>query len=940
MIKKFKVVVAVLLIASFLCMYSNNVYAEYDSSQREKIKVGFFAMDGYHMMDDEGNRSGYGRDVLQLMARYWDVEFEYVGYDQSWDDMQQMLEDGEIDMLSPARKTSEREMKYDFSRGIGSSKGILTVRSDNNRIVEQDYSTYNNMRVAFLNGNTENAEFYEFAEEKGFEYEPVYFELSSDMADALQSGEVDAIATTSLRQTQNERIIDEFDNCEYYFMVKKGNTGLLDQINYAIDQMNATEGDWKTELENQYYNNYDNKNLDFTVEEKAVIQEYGSKEHPLMVLCDPTRYPYSYRENGEMKGIIPDYFRKVAEYTGIYYRFIDCENRDEYIAYQNTEDVGLYIDARVSDDNWIESINCRMTAPYLTMRVVMVNRHDFNGKINRIATVDQTMAGNIEDIYVEDAEKIVYGTREEAMQAVADGEADVAFAYYYSAQAFVNNDQSGMLTYSLVEDVSFQYRMIVSSSQNHMLAGILTKSIYAMPENLVEELASEYTSYKASDVTLKTLIQLHPIMALCIAVLMSTILIMISILLAKIRNRKRLQMLAMEKADEMKILAEQAQAANLAKSTFLANMSHDIRTPMNAIIGFTHIAMENNVDSKIQNCLEKIEESSNHLLSLINNVLDISRIESGNVKCELAPNDIAEITESVLGIMKGYFVGRNLKFEVQRAKPEHLYVMMDSVKIKEILLNILSNAVKYTEDGGTIRFESEYCSGIDSQHILLRCQISDTGIGIDEEFQKHIFEHFTQENIDARTEYNGTGLGLAITKQYIEMMGGTIFVKSKKGVGSTFTVEIPMERAKEKEQSGTENKDTMIDLSKIKLLMAEDNDLNAEIAIVQLQKYGMQVTRAVDGVDVVQMFEGSPAGTFDVILMDIMMPRMNGYEATRAIRNMEKRPDGKTIPIIAMTANAFAEDIQASLNAKMDEHVAKPIVIETVINAIVRNLNR
>lgn len=266
-------------------------------------------------------------------------------------------------------------------------------------------------------------------------------------------------------------------------------------------------------------------------------------------------------------------------------------------------------------------------------------------------------------------------------------------------------------------------------------------------------------------------------------------------------------------------------------------------------------------------------------------------------------------------------------------------MMADAVRIREVLVNILSNAVKFTADGGSVRFETDYHSGEDDRHIVVRYRVTDTGVGMSEEFLGRIFEEFAQEDNGARTQYKGTGLGMAITKQYVDLMGGTILVESKKGMGSTFTVEIPLELTDPetvKQQEMPPDKS----LNDIQVLMAEDNDLNAEIAEIQLEEFGMKVTRAVDGKQAVELFSDSPAGTFDIILMDIMMPKMNGYEAAKAIRNLEDRPDGRTIPILAMTANAFAEDVQASMDVGMNGHLSKPIVMEEVVKTIARNLDR
>ena len=395
---------------------------------------------------------------------------------------------------------------------------------------------------------------------------------------------------------------------------------------------------------------------------------------------------------------------------------------------------------------------------------------------------------------------------------------------------------------------------------------------------------------------------------------------------------------ALEFNKKLQDTLEMVNAANVAKTKFINNMSHDIRTPMNAIIGYTTIALEHTQDTKTKKCLDKINESSEHLLTLINDVLDISRIESGKIKLNLVPVDITGVTDEVINITQGFIISRDLKLEIKRAEIKNPYVLADVTRIREVLVNILSNAVKFTDDGGTITFETDYVTGDDDKHIVAKYIVSDTGIGMSEEFQKHIFEEFTQESTDARTQYKGTGLGMAITKQYVEMMGGKITVHSKQGKGTTFIVEIPMELTNAIPAAKTNGTAKRNSLDGLNILLVEDNDLNAEIAQILLEKEKAAITRVSNGEQAVETFEKNPAGTFDLILMDIMMPQMNGYEATKAIRGLKNRTDGKEIPIIAMTANAFAEDIQVALDAGMNDHIAKPINIDDVIKTILRNL--
>ena len=383
--------------------------------------------------------------------------------------------------------------------------------------------------------------------------------------------------------------------------------------------------------------------------------------------------------------------------------------------------------------------------------------------------------------------------------------------------------------------------------------------------------------------------------------------------------------------------AEEADAANKAKSAFLLSMSHDIRTPMNAIIGFTNIALHQNTVSDIHDSLKKVQQSSNHLLSLLNDVLDFSRIESGKVTISPEPVDMNQLTDNVQAIMNGLLYNRDLQFEVHRENLKNPYVLADVVRIREVLVNLLGNAVKFTKDGGAITLDISSYPGADEKHIITRYVVRDNGIGMSEEFQKKLFDPFSQEDdANARTQYKGTGLGMAITKKYVDMMGGSIAVESKKGVGSTFTVEIPLELPEQVIPS-EQKQHLHRDLTGIHVLMAEDNDLNAELATIMLEDAGMTVTRASDGKEVVNLFKNHPRGTYDLILMDIMMPNMDGHQAAKAIRALGiERSDAVTIPIIALSANAFIDDIQESLNSGMNDHISKPINMEELIDTITK----
>ena len=930
---------ALMLAVCLLCALPRSA-AAYDASTRQTIRVGFFAMDGYHMIDSSRTRSGYGYDFLQLVARYLDVDYTYVGYQTSWEQCQQMLEDGEIDLLTSARKTPEREKKFDFSRPIGTSSAMLTIRSDNSSIVMHDFSTYEGMRVALLKGSTRNDDFADFAQQHGFSYRPIYFHTTSAMAQALQAGAVDAVVTSSLRQTQNERVIETFNSSEFYAIVKKGNTALLDKINYAIDQMNATEGDWVTDLHDRYYENSNNRNLTYSDEELAVIAEYQSESDPLLVICDPTRYPYSYVENGEVKGILPDYFRSLAEYAGITYTFVPCDSREEYLTHRSDGSADLCIDYRINSQSSTEVPNSIFTAPYLTLRVAMVTRSDFDGEIKVVSTVDQSAA--IDNAYTKDAQKLICKTRDEAMEAVLKKQADAAFVYYYTAQAFVNRERSGALTCTLLEETTYNFHIAVAPRVNHALAGVLTKAIYAMPGSLIEDISDGYTAYRARDLTLMTMVELNPVPFMGgMALLAAAVLALFAL---RMNSQRKMAKMARQKAEEMTALAEKADAANKAKSLFLANMSHDIRTPINGIIGLLKIdeAHFDNSDLLRANH-EKMMISADHLLSLINDVLQVSKLEDGDTVLTHEFISLVDLTRDIVTIVidRATEAGIIWDYEKGKAVIPYPYIYGSPLHLRQIFLNIYGNCIKYTDPGGTITtiVESVDLPGLREGMGAYRWTISDTGVGMSPEFLAHIFEPFTQEKADARSIYHGTGLGMTIVKRLVEKMNGTISVTSEVGVGSTFVITIPFEIAPPPAEPLAKEPTETADIHGLRLLLAEDNDLNAEIAEMLLGDEGAEVTTVRNGQQAVERFESSPPGTFDAILMDVMMPVMDGLAATRAIRALD-RPDAKTIPIIAMTANAFEEDARKCLEAGMNEHLSKPLEMQKLTAALVRHCRR
>lgn len=380
---------------------------------------------------------------------------------------------------------------------------------------------------------------------------------------------------------------------------------------------------------------------------------------------------------------------------------------------------------------------------------------------------------------------------------------------------------------------------------------------------------------------------------------------------------------------------ESANQANTAKTDFLSRMSHDIRTPLNGILGMLDIAQKNETNPKtLLECHEKMRTAAFHLKALFNDVLDMQRMETDRFFLEQIPFDIRDILDNCWSMLEAQ--ASRLDITLKKIKPGSLkypYLIGSPLHIRQIFMNLLSNAIKYNKPGGSISVHAEIIRQV-HQNIIYKFIISDTGIGMSPEFQKHIFEPFAQEDTGARTIYKGTGLGMTIVHRLVQEMGGTIQLKSEKNVGSTFTLILPFTIDEHQPSASEETAtDTPADFSDLHILVVEDNELNLEIAVFSLEAAGLNVSTAINGLEAVRLFEKSKPYEYDIILMDIMMPVMNGLDATKAIRGLS-RPDATTVPIIALSANAFAEDIQKSKNAGINEHLAKPLEMDKVLEVI------
>ena len=945
--KNKKIRIMILFLSLFIVSGSAGIKVYANEGAVRTVKVGFFAMPGYHEIVDNKKRQGYGVDFLTLMQRYANLNYQYVGYDKTWEDMQQMLLDGKIDLVTWARKTPEREKKFAFSESIGNSNMQLNVRAGDERYSAGEYEKYNGMTVGVLKGSSHSASMAEFAKQKGFTYKTKKFPNTQTMTEALQQGKIDAIASSSLRKHTGERTLAEFASEDFYVIVRKDNTKLLKEINYAIEQMDTNEGDWRNEL---YYKNYtdtSSNQLAFTQKEREYIAAVQSGKKTITAAAQPDRNPYSYVENKELTGIIPEYFAYLMKRAGLPYTQEVPKDRKEYEEWRHSNYTDILMDSQCGSSSNLRFNFGLVTDPYMQVTMSCVTRKNFSGQIHSIAVVQSQGDSCLDDNIARDAKYITVKSREAAMQAVKDGRADACYVYTYTAAKYVNEDVEGILTYNILNEPVYNEYIYVRNTTDHELVSILNKCIKADEGHYLKELINEYTEYDTSKITIAQFLRQNKIftttlflaaIGFCLAIWFSS------------RNQKNIQKLSdtrliyneeLEgKNKQLEEAVRRAGQANQAKTEFLFNMSHDIRTPMNAILGFASLAQRHLDDKeKIKEYLDKIHRSGDNLLDLINNVLTMSKIETGKDSVNEEVCDLLDLNKSINVSFEASLRKKNQKFH-QEIHVAHTQLWADTTKICQIFMNIIGNAIKYTPEGGSVSLFIQEKPSQKAGYVRMETVVQDTGIGISKKFLPHIFDQFERERNTTASQIEGSGLGMAIVKKTVDLMGGTIQVESELGKGTRVIVQLEHRLAMQEETNASEREAKVVDDDIVKgkrILLAEDNDLNAEIAMEVLKDAGIQVERACDGEQCITMMEEAGRAYYDAILMDIQMPHKNGYQATNAIRQMPDKTKSN-IPIIAMTANAFQEDKKKALNAGMDSFIPKPIDISQLINILAQIL--
>lgn len=896
------------------------------------VRVGLFG-DTFNYVNEKGIRKGYGYELLQTLSGYTGWQLEYVTCD--WSDCFEKLKNGEIDIMGDISYTEDRTEEMLFSdEPMGEEKDYLYADLSRADISASDYKTLNGKKIGVPMGTEPEVMLTEWEEKYDLKTQHVNISNNEDVKQKLANHEIDCFVSMeeSFWADLGISTITRVGSSDIYYAINKDRADIKEELDNAMRALEDANPFYAADLYKRYFS------MDYTPiltgEEKAWLKEHGVIRMGFLTgdsgvsTCDPA--------TGKITGTITDYIQFAADCLGnqeLEFQLVGYDsNEAELDALKSGEiDMIFHFD---QNPNLAEEYRVACTNTTWTSNMMAVtNKQHFNeNQANRVAVPqDKLSLTRYLAVYYPQWEIVDCATQEDAARLVKDGQAD-CFVTGVSSQ---ENYSKKYDFYSVPLPNPARSCFAVNSGNRHLLS-ILNKTIKAMPINM---LTGSLAMYKSSSrkVTLSDFLKDNLFMVLLVSsIFVAVILLAILKLLQKARKAEAAARKAandtQELNEKLQIAAENAESANRAKSTFLFNMSHDIRTPMNAIIGYADLASRHSDDpEKLKKYMENIQVCGQNLLMLLNNVLDLARIENDKTEMEYSVSDVEKDFRNCIAMFRNQADSKSQTLTVTT----HLlypYIYADVPHLTEVCTNLVSNAVKYTGAGGTIRCDVAQKPGEKEGWCDTVVTVADNGIGMSQEFQKHIFEPFERERTSTVSKVEGSGIGMGIVKKLVGLMGGTVEVESKIGVGSTFTVTIPCRIASEEEAQAKRAADPADreSLRGTRILLTEDNDLNAEIANELLQEEGCTVDRAKDGVECVDMLEKAANGTYQIILMDIQMPVMNGYDAAKKIRRMDDPPKAN-IPIVAMTANAFSEDKQVALDAGMNDHIAKPIDMSILV---------
>ena len=908
------------------------VKAAAETAPVKVVRVGSFE-DTFNYCNEKGARKGYGYELLETLSGYTGWQFEYVTCD--WSDCFEKLENGEIDIMGGISYTEDRAEEMLFSdEPMGEEKYYLYADLSRTDTSASDFKTLDGKKIGVVMGTEPEVMLTEWEEKHGIKTQHVNISNNEDVKQKLANHEIDCFV--SLEESYWAELgistITRVGKSSIYYVLNKDRPDLKEELDNAMHALDEEAPFYTADLCKKYFS-LDYKPI-LTGEEKAWLRKHGAIR---MGFLTSDRGVSTYDPaTGEITGTITDYIQFAADCLGnqeLEFQLVGYDDKEAELNALKSGEIDM-ISHFDQSPNLAEEyrVACTNTTWTSNMMAVTNKQLFIENQVNRVAVPQNKISlTRYLAFYYPQWEIVDCDTQEDAIKLVKDGQADCFITGVSSEAKYSKNH--GFYSVPLPNPAKSCFAV---NSGNRSLLSILNKTIKAMPANM---LTSSLAMYKSSSrkVTLSEFIKDNFFMVLLVSsIAVAAILLTILKLLRKARKAEAAARKAANDTQELnaklQVAVENAESANRAKSTFLFNMSHDIRTPMNAIIGYADLASRHSDDpAKLKNYMENIQVCGQNLLMLLNNVLDLARIENDKTEMEYSVSDVDKDFRNCIAMFRNQADSKGQTLTVT-AQLQYPYVYVDIPHLTEVCTNLVSNAVKYTGAGGTIRCDVTQKPGEKEGWCNMVITVADNGIGMSQEFQKHIFEPFERERTSTVSKVEGSGIGMGIVKKLVGLMGGTVAVESKIGVGSTFTVTIPCRIASEDETQAKRetNPSDQKCLCGTKILLTEDNDLNAEIATELLQEEGCTVDRAKDGVECVDMLEKAANGTYQLILMDIQMPVMNGYDAARKIRRLDA-PQKANIPIIAMTANAFTEDRQVALDAGMNDHIAKPINMNVLV---------
>ena len=932
------VVFGIWMMLSVHCRAAEKNNDEAQTTEQKIIRVGSFE-DTFNYVDNNGVRRGFGYELMQALAGYTGWKFEYVKCD--WTNCFDKLENGEIDIMGDISYTDERAQKMFFSdEPMGEEKYILYADLSNMDIGTSDFKFMDGKRVGVLMDKEPEIMLTEWENKNGIHTEHVNVNSDEDVKKKLANHEIDCFISLeeSIWSEQGISSVTTIGKSGIYFAINKERSDIKTELDYAMRQLDQDSPFFKADLYKKYFTLDYNQSL--TGEEKSWLEEHGDIRIRFLN-NDPAIFSLD-EATGKLTGMLVEYVSYAKDCLGnqtLKFNIMEYDDYDEMLqALQDHEIDMIFYAGRNPDLAEKKGYTLTNTAWTYSLMAVTDEQYFNEDEAYTVAVPKEHEALKQHMAFSYPQWKLVdYDSFEDAADMIANEEADCFLMGASQAMIYDNSQKFRSIPLTKTMEACFA----VSGGEATLLS-VLNKTLKDMPSDMLTSALAIYDS-TAGKVTFLDFVKDNMLAFFVTAGLFALSIIgIILVLLRKARKAEAVAKLAANDTqklnDKLEIALKKAEEASLAKTCFLNNMSHDIRTPMNVILGYAQL-MENELNGKnlpeTLEHLEKLQQSGDLLLSIINNVLDMARIESGRMELDENYCQIEDVWKSLFAVFEEKARKKNIALHYTM-NVEHKHVLTDATKIKEILVNILSNAIKYTPAGGSVMVEVDELPCDESEYMIARIRVSDTGIGMSADYQTRIFEAFTRERNTTKSKITGSGLGMSIVKNYVELLGGTITVESELGKGSTFTVTLKHRMADESyyvnkyiEESGTGSEI----LEGRNILLAEDNDLNAEIAEAILEHAGLKIDRVEDGIQCVNKIMEMPAGTYDMILMDIQMPRMNGYKATQAIRNLPDR-DKACIPIIAMTANAFEEDKRDAIEAGMNGHIAKPIQVDKLLSML------